>query len=118
MSFRKYVLTRKYDFGRGSKRAWAFIAKARGDGNLPDACSWRELRGYLGAAGFDQDLIQAAKVVWGSYRADVSRRSKLESAGTSPPRLGNRYQEHECLGVASSLGRLARPYRNDGCRRY
>ena len=74
MSFRQYVFTRKYGFGRGSKASWAFITHARGDRGFPDAKTWAELRDYLTSSAMPEDMIGAAKVVWGSYQ---SRRDRL-----------------------------------------
>ena len=72
-SFRHYVETRKYDFGRGTRAAWAFIAAARGDPHFPDARSWRELRRYLEASGANDAKLAAARAVWSSYGAWRSR---------------------------------------------
>ncbi|WP_129794292.1 hypothetical protein [Sphingosinicella sp. CPCC 101087] len=72
-SFREYVDARKYDFGRGSAAAWNFIALARGDRNLPDARSWRELEAYLQTAGLPEAQVAAARSVWRSFTAYRSR---------------------------------------------
>ena len=72
-SFHNYVLTRKYDFGRGSAAVWSFIAFARGDAGFPDARSWRELRAYLVAVGVDPQSIEAARTAWRSFKALRSR---------------------------------------------
>lgn len=73
MSFRQYVFMRKFGFGRGNKDSWAFITKARGDAAFPDATSWAELRNYLVASGTPEDMVQAAKTVWGSYQSRRDR---------------------------------------------
>lgn len=72
-TFRGYVLTRKYDFGRGTASAWSFIAFARGDPGFPDAQSWRELHTYLIRNGVDPHLIEAARTAWRSFKALQSR---------------------------------------------
>ena len=73
ISFRDYVLGRKYDFGRGSTASWAFIAFARGDPDFPDIASASELYSYLGGAGASEAMAAAARTVWGSYTALRSR---------------------------------------------
>ena len=74
VSFRDYVLGRKYDFGRGSTASWAFIAFARGDPNFPDIASSSELKDYLRRVGASRrQRAAAAKTVWGSYTALRSR---------------------------------------------
>ena len=71
-------MTRRYDYGRGSPAAWAFIACARGDRNFPDAASWRELEQYLVRVGAATELIVGAKSVWRSFTA---LRSRLRAEG-------------------------------------
>jgi hypothetical protein len=73
VSFRRYVLTRKYHQGRGSHVGWAFIAHALGDPSLPDATSWHELRAYLIDGGAEPAMIGAANIVWRSYLSHISR---------------------------------------------
>jgi hypothetical protein len=68
-SFRAYVETRKYDFGRGRAASWAFIAFARGDPAFPDIRSWPELRGYLERGPAEPELIEGAQSVWRSFTA-------------------------------------------------
>lgn len=80
MSFRQYVFTRKYGFGRGSKESWAFITEARGDAGFPDVSSWVELRSYLIASGMPEEMVTAARIVWGSYQ---SRRDRLKKRATA-----------------------------------
>jgi hypothetical protein len=82
MSFREYVLTRRYDYGRGSQRAWAFIARLRGSPALPDFSSWRELHAYLRTAGVTPHDLDSARVVWRSYQSRKSR------AGSNEGNLG------------------------------
>ncbi len=72
-SFRRYVSTRRYHQGRGSRAGWAFIAHAFGDPDLPNPSSWRELRAYLTQGGAEQALIEAANIVWRSYLSHISR---------------------------------------------
>lgn len=82
MSFKQYVFTRKYGFGRGSKESWAFITEARGDADFPEVNSWAELRSYLMGSGMPEEMIGAAKIVWGSYQ---SRRDRLRKRATGTP---------------------------------
>lgn len=89
MSFRHYVLTRKYGFGRGSRASWAFIAEARGDPDFPDPASWPELRAYLQMRGTPEHMIRAARTVWGSYQSRRDRAARpAHAAGVAgQPRL-------------------------------
>ena len=73
VSFRDYVLGRKYDYGRGSTASWAFIAFARGDPKFPDIASSAELKDYLRRVDAHETAGAAAKTVWGSYTALRSR---------------------------------------------
>lgn len=73
VSFRDYVLGRKYGYGRGSTASWAFIAFARGDPKFPEIASSAELKDYVGRVGAGQGMAAAAKTVWGSYTAIRSR---------------------------------------------
>ena len=72
-TFRDYVLTRKYDFGRGSASTWAFIAFARGDVSFPQVQSWRELNAYLVHRRVEPDLVEAARTSWRSFKSLQSR---------------------------------------------
>lgn len=76
LSFRAYVMVRKYDFGRGSSAAWRFIAFARGAADFPDAASWRELEAYLERAGRTGEYIGPARTVWNSFTAFRSRTNR------------------------------------------
>ena len=73
MSFRDYVLGRKYDYGRGSPTSWKLIAFARGDDHFPDVVSFGELLAYLGKNDVPDELTAAAKAVWSSYTSLRSR---------------------------------------------
>lgn len=73
LSFRDYVLTRKYDFGRGSDAAWRFIALARGDRALPDIADRQELDAYLARTGLMGEMRVGAYSTWRSYTAYRSR---------------------------------------------
>ena len=66
-TFKDYVLTRPYGFGRGRKESWDFIAYARGDPQLPDIDCWQELRSYLERSG-RAHFVPAARVVWASFQ--------------------------------------------------
>lgn len=72
MSFLNYIHTRRYNFGRGARSSWTFIAAARGDPNFPDTSSWPELRDYLVAAGME-DMLDPAGVVWRTYQRRVQK---------------------------------------------
>lgn len=81
VSFRDYVLGRKYDFGRGSAASWGFIAFARGDADFPEIATAAELQAYLERTGVPDAMAAAAKGVWRSYGALRSRnRSRLQGA--------------------------------------
>lgn len=80
MSFLSYIHARRYNFGRGAKSSWAFIAVARGDSRFPDSRSWRELKDYLVESGME-DMVDAAWVVWRTYRR---RGGKGEAALAAP----------------------------------
>lgn len=77
-SFLQYLLTRRYHGGRGSDAGWTFVAYALGDAKLPDATSWHELRAYLVQCGGGPPMIDAAKIVWGSYSSLVSKQRGSE----------------------------------------
>lgn len=79
MSFADYLMTRKYHFGRGSDSGWAFVARALGDAQMPDAASWAELRAYLETSGDENSTIHAARVVWSSYIAFLTKRRQPKS---------------------------------------
>lgn len=77
LSFRDYVLGRKYDFGRGSAASWTFIAFARGDANFPEIATGPELQAYLAQAEVPSGLAAAATSVWRSYTALRSRKGRI-----------------------------------------
>lgn len=81
LSFRRYILTRRYHGGRGSHKGWAFVAFALGDPGLPNAVSWQELRDYLVQQSIEGDMLEAADIVWRSYLSCVSRIRRI-SKGT------------------------------------
>ncbi len=80
LSFTDYVKTRRYDFGRGTRAAWQFIAFARGDAAFPEPGGWRDIEDYLRRLGSDEYLIQGARSVWRSYTARRSRARKAPEA--------------------------------------
>lgn len=71
IGFHEYLKRRRYDFGRSSAAGWAFIARALGDPNLPDATAWAELRDYLQAQGEPPQALEAARTVWKTYRRNA-----------------------------------------------
>ena len=73
ISFRRYISTRRYHHGRGSRAGWTFVAHALGDPKLPDAATWEELRAYLAEHGAEQVMLEAANIVWRSYLSHLSR---------------------------------------------
>ena len=73
LSFRDYIGTRRYQPGRVSKGGWDFVARAQGDPHLPDARDWSELRAYLERCGEDESTITAARTVWNSYLALLTK---------------------------------------------
>jgi hypothetical protein len=80
-TFRDYVMTRKYDFGRGSRDAWRFIAFARGDRDFPDPASWRELEAYVRRSGLADEFAGPARAVWRSF---IAHRSRIRRAPAGP----------------------------------
>ena len=88
ISFRQYVRSRRYSYGRGSKSSWQFIARALGDPQLPDAHCWQELLAYLQQAGDDAEMQKAGRVVWRSYLAHLSvqRKASTDSVPIAPHR--------------------------------
>jgi hypothetical protein len=87
MSFRDYIRTRRYQFGRGSKAGWLFVARALGDANLPDATSWPELRAYLTQSWEDPAAVDAAQVVWNSYLSLLTKKRSAALGRNSVPRI-------------------------------
>lgn len=73
MTFREYVTVRKYDFGRGSRSSWSFIAFARGKADFPEITSWRSLESYLLEAAVEADIVDGARSAWSSFTAYRSR---------------------------------------------
>lgn len=67
LTFRDYVLNRRYDFGRGSRESWNFIAHARGDPSLLNVNSWHELRACLEQRNIAANIVQAGRAVWQAY---------------------------------------------------
>ncbi len=88
LSFRRYILTRKYHGGRGSDKGWAFVAYALGDPELPNAANWQELRDYLVQRGIEERMVEAAEIVWRSYLSCVSRIRRLSRDAVSEARSG------------------------------
>lgn len=67
MRFKEYVAARQVrDNPQGD-----FIEDARRDKRMPDVESWPELRSYLTRRGGDDDVIDAARLVWVAYCARV-----------------------------------------------
>lgn len=56
------------------------MAYALGDPNLPNPANWRELRAYLTRCGAEQEMLEAANIVWRSYQSHLS---KTRRVGTS-----------------------------------
>lgn len=88
LSFRRYILTRKYHGGRGSDKGWAFVAFALGDPELPNAGSWQELRNYLVQHEIEERMLEAADIVWRSYLSYVSRVRRLSKNAIFEGRSG------------------------------
>jgi hypothetical protein len=76
-SFHDYIRTRRFHHGRGSKAGWLFVIRALGDGDLPDASSWQELRTYLERKWGDPAETEAARVVWNSYLSWLTKKRRL-----------------------------------------
>lgn len=88
LSFRRYILTRRYHGGRGSDKGWTFVAFALGDPDLPNASRWQELRDHLVQQGLDDEMIGAADIVWRSYLSCVSRIRRNSKDGVVQARSG------------------------------
>jgi hypothetical protein len=73
LSFQAYIRGRRYGSGRGSEEGWQFVIRALGDPCLPDAKRWDELCDYLQECGDDAKSIRAARAVWSSYTAKLTR---------------------------------------------
>lgn len=85
LTFHDYVLNRRYDFGRGSRESWNFIAHARGDPSLLDVTSWAELRAGMEQRNLAVNMAQAGRVVWESY---LRYRGQLKKENSRvPPRV-------------------------------
>lgn len=76
LSFRDYVSIRKYDYGRGTPAAWALVARLRGEPDLPDIGSWRDLRAWIEQGGADEASLAAARTLWRSFVAFRSQRRR------------------------------------------
>jgi len=85
LSFRDYVLHRKYDYGRGSAASWSFIAFARGDRRFRDVGSSRELLAYLKEAGASEELVLGARAAWNSFTVYRSRHRRLAERWPAVP---------------------------------
>ena len=78
LSFGEYVRIRKYDYGRGSSASWAFIARLRGEPELPDIGSWRDLRDWIERGGVGEAGLAAGRTVWRSYVAFRSQQRRRD----------------------------------------
>jgi hypothetical protein len=67
MTFREYVATRRYHFGRGTQASWEFLTYALGREEILAATSLAELRELLVAAGASEHLQRGARSAWRSY---------------------------------------------------
>jgi hypothetical protein len=76
LSFRSYVMTRSWGYGRGSQESWTFISLARGDAEFPDVTTLAELRAYLRRRELAPELVTAAERVWRSYQSQRERSLK------------------------------------------
>lgn len=67
VTFRTYVCSRKYDYGRGTVEAWRFLSVAVGRVEYLAVDSMAELEGFLVRDDAGQDLVRGARSVWKSY---------------------------------------------------
>lgn len=80
-SFEQYVLERGYNSGRGSRDAWLFILRAKGEQRLRAIHSWEELARRLAECGADERLSRGAKAAWRSYQHQRWRRLQAPEYG-------------------------------------
>lgn len=69
MSFKDYIARRRVT----DTPAGDFTSEAKKDGRLPDAKTWRELKGYVINRRGAHSVVQAAYQVWAGYRASLGR---------------------------------------------
>jgi len=68
-----------------------FVEYARLDGQLPDARSWDELKGYLTEIGVDNDMILSARHTWHAFHAERTRpKRNVWRSSILAARRGNR----------------------------
>ncbi|HWH22489.1 MAG TPA: hypothetical protein VNT25_04250 [Allosphingosinicella sp.] len=79
ISFDRYVLTRSYNFGRGTDEAWTFIVQAKGEAAFRSADSWDELERSLKRHGAGEPMIRGARAAWKSYQHLKWRQARRKS---------------------------------------
>jgi hypothetical protein len=69
MSFVAYIKTCE----AGDNPAGDFVRDARGDRDLPDAATWKQLELYLSKRGTRNQTIAAGRRVWVAYEASLGK---------------------------------------------
>ena len=72
MTFKEYLAARRIT----DTPAGDFTADARSDARMPEIADWRQLREYLecrAPIAHQNDVIEAARQVWGGYQAQIRR---------------------------------------------
>ena len=67
LSFRAYLLSRRYTYARSDSESWGFVTQAVGDEYLLSAGAWRDVRLRLVRLGEPAEALFAARKVWRSY---------------------------------------------------
>lgn len=68
LSFRRYLVSRQWDFGRTNQATWNFIAEAKGDERILAVDSWAQLNSTFRTSGASEEKVARALAVWKSYR--------------------------------------------------
>jgi hypothetical protein len=68
-TFRSYVMNYK----PRNKIAGDFVGDAKGDHDFPNVSTWTELRDYLWSCNACDGAMEAARIVWHSWRSYQKR---------------------------------------------
>lgn len=85
MSFKDYILSRRYQFGRATKASWEFVAFALGREDVLDSTNWAQLEAMLRAEQLPEHLMDGARSTWRSFRhSDWRLRTERAQAVVNP----------------------------------